>query len=177
VWIHGGALAAGSSSEPMYDGTKLASEHGLVVVSINYRLGVLGYLAHPELSAESRRNISGNYGLLDQIEALRWVKRNISAFGGDAANVTIAGESAGALSVMYLMVAPEARGLFAKAIAQSAYMISTPQLRDEAFGDFAAEAIGVWLAGKLGAPDLAGLRSMDATAITTAAAQAGYLPL
>jgi para-nitrobenzyl esterase len=176
VWIHGGALAAGSSSEPMYDGTKLAAEHGIVVVSINYRLGVLGYLAHPALSAESRRNISGNYGLLDQIAALRWVKRNIAAFGGDAGNVTIAGESAGALSVMYLMAAPEARGLFAKAIAQSAYMISTPQLRDAAFGDFAAEAIGVWLAGKLGANDLAGLRSMDPEALTNAAVQAGYLP-
>jgi para-nitrobenzyl esterase len=176
LWIHGGALTAGSSSEPMYDGTKLAAEHGIVVVSINYRLGVLGYLAHPALSAESRRNISGNYGLLDQIAALRWVKRNIEAFGGDAANVTIAGESAGALSVMYLMVAPEARGLFAKAIAQSAYMISTPQLRDTAFGDFAAEAVGVWLAGKLGVSDLAGLRSLDAAAITNAAAQAGYLP-
>ena len=128
VWIHGGALVGGSGSEPLYDGAKLA-ERGIVVVSINYRLGVLGYLAHPALSAESRRNISGNYGLLDQIEALRWVKRNIAAFGGDPANVTIAGESAGALSVMYLMAAPEARGLFAKAIAQSAYMISTPELR------------------------------------------------
>jgi para-nitrobenzyl esterase len=175
VWIHGGSLVSGSSSEPMYDGTKLA-ERGIIVVSINYRLGVLGYLAHPALSAESRRKSSGNYGLLDQIAALRWLKRNIAAFGGDAANVTIAGESAGALSVMYLMAAPEARGLFAKAIAQSAYMISTPQLRDSAFGDIAGEAAGVWLAGKLGATDLAGLRSMDAAAITTAAALSGWLP-
>ena len=119
VWIHGGALTTGSGSEPMYDGTKLA-ERGVVVVSINYRLGVLGYLAHPLLSAESNGNISGNYGLLDQIEALRWVKRNIAAFGGDPSNVTIAGESAGGLSVMYLMASPPARGLFHKAIAQSA---------------------------------------------------------
>jgi len=125
VWIHGGSLTGGAGSDPMYDGSRLA-EHGLVVVTINYRLGVLGYLAHPALSAESRRNISGNYGLLDQIEALRWVKRNISAFGGDASNVTIAGESAGGLSVMYLMAARDAHRLFAKAIAQSAYMISTP---------------------------------------------------
>ncbi len=95
-----------------------------MVVSINYRLGVLGYLAHPELSKESREGVSGNYGLLDQIAALTWVQKNIAAFGGDPSNVTIAGESAGGLSVMYLMAAPSARGLFAKAIAQSAYMIS-----------------------------------------------------
>ncbi len=127
VWIHGGALTTGSSSEPMYDGAKLAAQ-GVVVVSINYRLGILGYLAHPELSAESSDAVSGNYGLLDQIEALRWVKRNISAFGGNPDNVTIMGESAGALSVMYLMASPPARGLFSKAIAQSAYMISLPEL-------------------------------------------------
>ena len=96
VWIHGGALTTGAGSEPLYDGARLA-ERGIVVVTINYRLGVLGYLAHPALSAESRRNVSGNYGLLDQIAALRWVKRNIAAFGGDPSNVTIAGESAGAL--------------------------------------------------------------------------------
>jgi para-nitrobenzyl esterase len=126
VWIHGGALTTGAGSEPIYDGARLA-ERGVVVVSINYRLGVLGYLAHPELSKESREGVSGNYGLLDQIAALRWVRANIAAFGGDPSNVTIAGESAGGLSVMYLMAAPQARGLFHKAITQSAYMISTPQ--------------------------------------------------
>ncbi len=104
------------------------------------------------------------------------MKRNISAFGGDASNVTIAGESAGGLSVMYLMASPSARGLFAKAIAESAYMISTPELRSSQFGDFAQEAVGTWLTGKLGARDLAGLRAMDATAITEAAANAGFLP-
>lgn len=175
VWIHGGALATGSSSEGSYDGAALA-KRGVVVVSINYRLGILGYLAHPELSRESSQGISGNYGLLDQIAALKWVKRNIAAFGGDAANVTIAGESAGALSVMYLMAAPQARGLFAKAIAQSAYMISTPELRTSNFGDIPAEAIGVYLTGKLGATDLRGLRTMDAAAITEAAGKAGYAP-
>jgi len=175
VWIHGGALSSGVGSEAMYNGTRLA-EHGIVVVTINYRLGVLGYLAHPALSAESPLNISGNYGLLDQIEALRWVKRNIAAFGGDAANVTIAGESAGGLSVLYLMAATGAHGLFAKAIAQSAYMISTPELRSSSFGDTASEAAGVSLAGKLGAGDLASLRSMDAVAITSAAASSGWLP-
>jgi para-nitrobenzyl esterase len=176
VWIHGGSLVAGSGGDTLYDGTRIA-EHGVIVVTINYRLGVLGYLAHPALSAESPDHVSGNYGLLDQIEALRWVKRNISAFGGDATNVTIAGESAGGLSVMYLMAAPDARGLFSKAVAQSAYMISTPELRTTTFGDFAAEAIGEWVAGKVGTTDLAGLRAMDADAITTAAATAGYMPL
>jgi para-nitrobenzyl esterase len=175
VWIHGGSLTTGSNSERMYDGAKLA-KRGLVVVSINYRLGVLGYLAHPDLSAESPQRVSGNYGLLDQIAALQWVKRNIAAFGGDAANVTIAGESAGALSVMYLMAAPPARGLFAKAIAQSAYMISTPELRGSPFGDAPAEATGAALATKLGARDLAGLRAMDAAEITNGAVLAGYLP-
>ena len=121
--VHGGSLSGGVGSDSLYDGSKLAAR-GLVVVSINYRLGVLGYFAHPDLSAESSRNISGNYGLLDQIAALRWVQKNIGAFGGDAANVTIAGESAGGLSVMYLLAAPDARGLFAKALTQSAYMIA-----------------------------------------------------
>ncbi len=174
-WIHGGALSTGVGSDALYDGSEFARS-GLIVVSINYRLGVLGYLAHPQLSAESPDHISGNYGLLDQIEALRWVKRNIKAFGGDPANVTIAGESAGALSVMYLMAAPPARGLFAKAIAESAYMISTPELRSAPYGDVAQEALGTWLTGKLGAKDLSGLRAMDATAITLAAATAGFLP-
>jgi para-nitrobenzyl esterase len=173
VWIHGGALMTGSSSESVYDGTALANR-GLVVVSINYRLGVLGYLAYPGLSAESSQGISGNYGLLDQIAALNWVKKNIAAFGGDAANVTIAGESAGGLSVMYLMASPPARGLFAKAIAQSAYMISTPELKGSPFGDPPAEAIGTALAGKLGASNLAGLRAMSPAALTNAARPAGY---
>lgn len=121
-WIHGGALTGGSSREAVYSGTRLA-DRGILVVSLNYRLGVLGWLAHPELSLESPLGLSGNYGLLDQIEALQWVRSNISAFGGDPSNVTIAGESAGALSVMYLMASPSARGLFSKAIAESAYMI------------------------------------------------------
>jgi para-nitrobenzyl esterase len=175
VWIHGGALVSGSSSEAVYDGAKLAGQ-GVVVVSINYRLGVLGYLAHPELSAESREGVSGNYGLLDQIAALRWVKANIAAFGGDPSNVTIAGESAGGLSVMYLMAAPQARGLFAKAIAQSAYMISTPQLRASTFGDYPAETVGTYVAYKLGAKDLAALRAMPAAELTDAAVKTGYAP-
>ena len=174
LWIHGGALLTGSSADTLYDGTALANS-GLIVVSINYRLGVLGYLAHPGLSAESPQGISGNYGLLDQIAALQWVKGNIAAFGGNPANVTIAGESAGALSVMYLMASPPARGLFARAISQSGYMISTPELREARFGSSAAEALGSVLAEKLGAKSVAELRALDAAHITAGAARVGYL--
>ncbi|MEQ9507305.1 MAG: carboxylesterase family protein [Hyphomonas sp.] len=176
VWIHGGSLTAGYSHEPVYDGSKFAEE-GLIVVSINYRLGVLGYLAHPELSAESPDDISGNYGLLDQIEALSWVQKNIAAFGGDPANVTVAGESAGALSVLYLMASPNARGLFQKAVLQSSYMVSMPALKTPQNGHFAGEAIGLYVAGATGAADLAGLRAMDAEKLTVDAAMAAFMPL
>jgi len=175
VWIHGGALNTGGSAEPMFDGARMA-RRGLVVVSINYRLGVLGYLAHPALSDESPSGVSGNYGLLDQIAALQWVQDNIAAFGGDPDNVTVAGESAGALSVMYLMASPKARGLFTKAIAQSAYMISTPALREEHCGELPAEYLGERLVARLGAGDLEALRAMDAATLSQAAADAGYLP-
>ncbi len=175
VWIHGGAFTGGSSSEKLYDGAKLA-QHGIIVVSINYRLGVLGWLAHPELSAESPLKVSGNYGLLDQIEALRWVKANIGAFGGDPSNVTIAGESAGGLSVLYLMASPPARGLFAKAIAESAYMISTPELRQNKFGHDPAEEAGAKITAKLDAKTIADLRAMDAATLTTDALKAGFAP-
>ena len=175
VWIHGGALTAGFSHEGIYDGAKMARA-GVVVVSINYRLGVLGYFAHAGLSAESPLGVSGNYGLLDQIEALRWVQRNIAAFGGDPAKVTIAGQSAGGLSVMYLMAAPPARGLFSKAIAESAYMISTPELKVRRFGETPAEAAGAALAAKLHAPDIAALRAMDAGKLTQAAVAARFAP-
>jgi para-nitrobenzyl esterase len=174
-WIHGGALSGGSSREAVYAGTQLA-DRGIVVVSINYRLGVFGWLAHPELNSESVLGISGNYGLLDQIEALRWVRQNIGAFGGDAKNVTIAGESAGALSVMYLMAAPAARGLFARAIAESAYMISTPELKQARFGSPSAEENGTHLAAALRAKDIAAMRAMDAAVLTEAAPAAGFAP-
>lgn len=174
-WIHGGALTSGSSKETLYDGTRLA-QRGMVVVTINYRLGIFGYLAHPELSAESPLGVSGNYGLLDQIEALRWVHANIEAFGGDPSNVTIAGESAGALSVMYLLAAPDARGLFSRAITQSAYMVSMPELKEDRFGP-AAEATGAGLAAALQAPDIAALRAMDAQALADGAAALRYVPL
>jgi len=175
VWIHGGALTSGTSRIAMYDGAELARQ-GLVVVSIHYRLGVLGYLAHPGLSAESGDRLSGNYGLLDQIEALRWINRNVAAFGGDPSQVTIAGESAGALSVMYLMASPRARGLFQRAIAQSAYMLSTPELRETSFGTPSAEAVGTWFQGQVRAETLADMRAMGAQELTEAAVRAGYIP-
>ncbi|MES1198596.1 MAG: carboxylesterase family protein [Pseudomonadota bacterium] len=176
VWIYGGALVGGTSREGVYDGARMAQRSGLVVVSINYRIGVLGYLAHPELSRENPEGISGNYGLLDQIAALRWVQRNIAAFGGDPANVTIAGESAGGLSVMYLMASPMARGLFSKAIAESAYMVQTPELKRARYGQPAAEDAGVALAAALHAPNIAALRAMDAQALANAAPAAGFQP-
>ena len=176
VWIHGGSLTTGAGSEPLYDGARLA-QHGIIVVSINYRLGALGYLAHPDLSAETREGVSGNYGLLDQIEALRWINRNIAAFGGDPTKVTIAGESAGALSVMYLMATPYARGLFQRAVAQSAYMVTAPELRNGTFANFPpAEEIGVWIAAQLGARDLAAMRGMSAEVITNRMVGTGYFP-
>jgi para-nitrobenzyl esterase len=174
-WIYGGALTTGSSRDALYNGARLADQ-GVVFVSINYRVGVFGYLAHPELSRESSLGISGNYGLLDQIQALQWVHDNIGAFGGDPSNVTIAGESAGALSVMYLMASPPARGLFAKAIAESAYMISTPELKRASFGSPSAEESGTRLAAALKAPDIAAMRAIDAATLTNAAPAAGYAP-
>jgi para-nitrobenzyl esterase len=174
-WIHGGALTSGSSRDSLYDGAKLA-EQGIVVVSLNFRLGVLGWLAHPELSKESPIGVSGNYALLDLIEGLKWVKQNIGSFGGDPSNVTIAGESSGGLSVMYLMASPPARGLFAKAIAESAYMITTPELKKAAFGLPSAEDSGVKLAAALHAPDIAAMRAMDASTLSVAAPRAGYAP-
>jgi para-nitrobenzyl esterase len=174
-WIHGGALVTGASREPTYDGKRLA-ERGVIVVSINYRLGVLGWLAHPGLSAESPQHVSGNYGLLDQIAALNWVKANIGAFGGDPAKVTIAGESAGALSVMYLMESPLARGLFAKAVVESGYMISMPELKKAVYGAPSGEGAGETLGAALHAPDIGTLRAMDAQALTDRAAGMGYGP-
>ncbi|MFV0527035.1 MAG: carboxylesterase/lipase family protein [Acidimicrobiales bacterium] len=118
VWIHGGDHQDGAGSDPFYASNALARQ-GVVTVSINYRLGVLGFLAHPELAAESDYGAAGNYGTLDQIAALRWVSDNIAGFGGDPGNVTIFGESAGGESVMHMMTSPLARGLFHRAIAQS----------------------------------------------------------
>ena len=122
VWIHGGGYAAGSGTMALYDGKALA-KRGVIVVTINYRLGRLGFFAHPALKAERDAKYPGEpmglYGILDQIAALQWVRRNIEAFGGDPGNVTIFGESAGGGSVTQLMVSPLSKGLFARAISQS----------------------------------------------------------
>ena len=129
VWIYGGGFRVGTGAAPRYDGANLARK-GPVVVTFNYRLGALGFLATPELSAESGQQASGNYGLLDQIAALEWVQRNIASFGGDPGRVTIAGQSAGAGSVNFLAMSPLAKGLFHRAIAQSHARYSRdPELR------------------------------------------------
>jgi para-nitrobenzyl esterase len=124
VWIHGGSFTGGSGSNAIYDGTHFA-EHGVVLVTVNYRLGRLGFFAHPALTAETPKGPLGNYGVMDNIAALKWVKANISAFGGDPNNVTAFGESAGGILVNFLMTAPEAKGLFNKAISESGFGRST----------------------------------------------------
>ncbi len=137
VWIHGGGLTRGSGANTVYDGSNLARK-GVVLVTINYRLGAFGYLAHPELTQESPHNSSGNYGVLDQIAALQWVQRNIAGFGGDPERVTIFGESAGSWSVNVLVASPLANGLFHRAIGQSGgCTIRTvgPEQRADAVGD------------------------------------------
>lgn len=135
VWIYGGGFTSGSGDVPIYDGVGLAGK-GVVMVNFNYRVGTLGFMAHPELSKESGRGASGNYALLDMIAALKWVRRNISAFGGDPRNVTIAGQSAGAFAVCYLMASPLAQGLFERAIAESggAFSQAQPLARAESAG-------------------------------------------
>jgi para-nitrobenzyl esterase len=129
AWIYGGGFVAGSTSEPRQDGEHL-SKKGVMVVSFNYRLDVFGFFSHPELVKESGRNAAGNYGLLDQVAALQWIKKNIAAFGGDPENVTIFGESAGSFSVSALIASPLAKGLFHRAIGESgAFFGTTLQLK------------------------------------------------
>ena len=170
VWIHGGAFVRGGSWEPQYEGTHFA-EHGVVFVTINYRLGSLGWFALPEQSAESPHGVSGNYGLLDQIEALKWVKKNIAAFGGDPGNVTIDGESAGGVSMALLMVSPLARGLFQKVIAESLGIQCMAELKQPNHGLPSAEENGTAFEKALGAADLKALRAIDAKTVTE---HAGY---
>ena len=126
VWIYGGGFGAGSTSEAGYSGEKLAKK-GVVLVSIAYRVGVLGFMAHPELSAESPGHVSGNYGLLDMIAGLKWIQKNIAAFGGDPKKVTIFGESAGGIAVSMLCASPLAKGLFQGAISQSGGSFGPPR--------------------------------------------------
>jgi len=172
LWIHGGGFTIGSSSTPAYDGFEFA-KRGVVLVSINYRLGPFGFLAHPALSKESPHGVSGNYGLLDQIAALQWVKRNIGAFGGNAECVTIFGESAGACSVTALMTSPLADGLFQRAIAESGFAAGFPELKSSKGLIPSAESMGEKLAAALGcdiSDDMAkALRAKSAREILDAA--------
>ncbi len=149
VWIHGGGFYSGAGSDPRFDGTALA-RHGVVVVTFNYRLGVFGFLAHPLLSRESPRRVSGNYGLLDQMAALRWVKDHIATFGGDPKRVTIFGVSAGGSSVCYLLMSPLAKGLFHRAIVQSATLYyPVTHLRRRWYGREPMEKLGERLGNNL----------------------------
>jgi len=157
VYIHGGAFMEGSGAVPIYDGTMLARK-GLVVVTLNYRLGVFGFLAHPELSAESPHRVSGNYGLMDQIAALKWVQKNIVSFGGDPSCVTIWGQSAGAASVGDLLASPQAKGLFHRAIADSGLSVAAFPMRNLR----AAEQDGIAFATNHHALTLKELRTLPA---------------
>jgi carboxylesterase type B len=138
VWIHGGGLATGSSNQ--HDGTKFIREAGIIVVTLHYRLGVLGFLAHPALT--TAQGESGNYGFMDQQQALRWVRRNIAAFGGDPHRVTIGGESAGGWSVCGHLSAPGSRGLFAGAVIESGSCFSWPQADADSFADQVTSQVG-----------------------------------
>jgi para-nitrobenzyl esterase len=171
VWLHPGGFTSGSGSAPGFDGENLAKK-GLVVVTINYRLGIFGFFAHPELNQEADRRASGNYGLMDQVAALQWVQKNIAAFGGDPRRVTIDGDSAGAMSVGDLMISPEAKGLFHRAIAESGGPdgLSINPMRKLAD----AEQAGVKTAESLGAKNLAELRAKPAEEIRKNARGAGF---
>lgn len=168
VWIHGGAFNSGSASIPIYDGSNLAAK-GMVVIGINYRLSHYGFLAHPELTAESPAGASGNYGLMDQIAALEWIKANAAAFGGDPSRVTIAGQSAGAMSVHNLISSPLAKGLFTQAIAQSGSGMAVNPLPRAS-----AEKTGAALAAAAGVTSIADLRRLSVEQLDAAA---GKVPM
>jgi para-nitrobenzyl esterase len=170
VWIHGGGFQSGSVAVPMYNGEGLAGK-GVVVVSLNYRLGIFGFLAHPDLDRESPHGVSGNYGTLDQIAALQWVARNIAAFGGDRKRVTIFGQSAGGGSVQFLSLSPLARGLFQRAVSENGTLFSgDPFLQERspiAYRKLAqAESDDQNYLRKAGVESLPQLRAMSAAQIT-----------
>lgn len=160
VWIYGGGLSSGSANCAIYDGEEMAKK-GVVFVSLNYRVGVFGFMGHPELSKESGYHASGNYGFLDQIAALKWIQKNIAAFGGDPHNVTIAGQSAGAFSVNALIASPLAKGLFHKAIPQSGGLLSNRLMQNLAD----SENQGLKMMQKANAATIADLRKMPADAL------------
>ena len=174
VWIHGGGLQIGHGHLPMYDGGALTQE-GVVLISINYRLGVLGFLAHPDLSAESPDGVSGNYGILDQIAALRWVRDNIAAFGGDPGNVTVFGESAGSWSVCYLVASPLANGLLHRTIGQSSGCFTAhPRLAEDTPAGQSGHAVGESLATALGVPGVAAMREIPAETLYARIAESSW---
>ena len=164
VWIYGGGYINGSASMPLYWGERLAHK-GVIFVTIAYRLGPLGFLAHPELTRESPYHSSGNYGLMDQIAALEWIQRNIAAFGGDPKNVTIAGQSSGAISVSILMASPRAKGLFHRAIGESGGLFEPLQLAPK-YLLANAERDGEKYAASLRASTLQELRRLPASQLT-----------
>jgi para-nitrobenzyl esterase len=163
VWIYGGGFTGGSGGLAWYDGENLASK-GPVIVTLNYRLGSLGFFAHPELAKESGHNASGNYGMMDAIAALQWVKKNISAFGGDPNNVTIAGESAGAIMVGALLGSPQAKGLYHRAIAESGGWMGLTMGRMTS--GQTAQANGVKTMEALGVKTIAELRAKPMNELT-----------
>jgi para-nitrobenzyl esterase len=168
VYFYGGGYVAGDGSEARYQGESMARK-GIVALTVNYRLGVFGFLAHPELTKESPHHASGNYGLLDQNAALRWVRQNIAAFGGDPKRVTIAGESAGSTSVSAQMASPLSKDLIAGAIGESGSIIST--LSAVPLGE--GEQSGIKFAASVGATSLAELRAMPAEKLLEATAKPG----
>ena len=175
VWIYGGGFKIGSGSEPWYNGANLAKK-GVIVVTVNYRLDVFGFLSHPELTAESNDHASGNYGLLDQIAALGWVKRNIAAFGGDPGQTTVFGKSAGSISVSALMASPLAHGLFQRVIGESGAMLF-PDKSPYALAPLAkAEQAGVKFADLLSAHSIAELREKPAEALLDVLAKNPDIP-
>ncbi len=174
VWVHGGGFVAGASSLPFYDGTSFARD-GVILVSLNYRLGLLGFFAHPVFNAATGKDdVRGNYGLTDQLEALRWVQRNIASFGGDPANVTLFGESAGGMSVLSLLAAPASKGLYAKAIIESGLGWHKVRSVAEAEADGIAEATAMGLAGTAATPEA--LRALSPDALIAAAPATGVGP-
>jgi para-nitrobenzyl esterase len=180
VWIYGGGFSAGSTSEPVYSGEKLAKK-GVILVSLAYRVGQFGFLAHPELSAESPDHVSGNYGLLDQIAGLKWIQKNIAAFGGDPEKVTIFGESAGAISVSMLCASPLAKGLFRGAISESGGSFgptrSTTFPGENMKTLKQAETEGQSYVQKAGALSIADLRKIPADKVPSGFGMAGGWPI
>jgi para-nitrobenzyl esterase len=171
VWIHGGGSVVGSGAEPRYDGARLAAR-GILVVTVNHRLNALGFLAHPELTAESDHHASGNYGMLDLVAALKWVKRNIAVFGGDPDKVTMTGESAGSQAPSALMASPLTKGLFKGVIGESGAAFASPSRALATLKK--AEGAGLDFMRKVGANSLAELRAAPADAILATAPGLGF---